>query len=209
MTTALKQLPLLVPKAPNLPIAPVEFNQQFMDQFSNVLRLYFNQLDNYNQGLVTNVKGYAESYVEAYDRTASIAITTTPTLLTPASFLPTTSSGITYDPTTGVFTFTYAGTYSLSISLNITTSNANQYVYIYAQNNTGSGWTNTTNSGKWYDLVNGQTVQYTNAQAVYRTAGQQIRYYIYSNGSTSSLVTQTLPGVTPTVYVPAIRIQYA
>ena len=33
-------------KAPNLPIAPVEYNQQFQDQFNNVLRLYFNQLDN-------------------------------------------------------------------------------------------------------------------------------------------------------------------
>jgi hypothetical protein len=33
-------------KAPNLPIAPVEYNQQFQDQFSNVLRLYFNQIDN-------------------------------------------------------------------------------------------------------------------------------------------------------------------
>ena len=33
-------------KAPNLPIAPVEYNQQFQDQFNNVLRLYVNQLDN-------------------------------------------------------------------------------------------------------------------------------------------------------------------
>jgi len=33
-------------KAPNLPIAPVDYNQQYQDQFSNVLRLYFNQIDN-------------------------------------------------------------------------------------------------------------------------------------------------------------------
>jgi hypothetical protein len=32
--------------APRLPTAPVEYNQQFMDMFINVLRLYFNQLDN-------------------------------------------------------------------------------------------------------------------------------------------------------------------
>ena len=57
MTTALKILPLLTPKAPNLPISPVEFNQQFIDQFSNVLRLYFNQLDNYNQGLIGTTGG--------------------------------------------------------------------------------------------------------------------------------------------------------
>ena len=32
--------------APNLPYAPNEWNRQFHDQYSNVLRLYFNQLDN-------------------------------------------------------------------------------------------------------------------------------------------------------------------
>ena len=33
-------------KAPNLPIAPVEYSQQYQDQLNNVLRLYFTQLDN-------------------------------------------------------------------------------------------------------------------------------------------------------------------
>jgi hypothetical protein len=33
-------------KAPMLPVAPVEYNAQFMDQVLNILRLYFNQLDN-------------------------------------------------------------------------------------------------------------------------------------------------------------------
>lgn len=32
--------------APRLPAAPVEYSQEFMDQFTNILRLYFTQLDN-------------------------------------------------------------------------------------------------------------------------------------------------------------------
>ena len=32
-------------KAPNLPIAPVEYSQQYQDQLNNVLRLYFALLD--------------------------------------------------------------------------------------------------------------------------------------------------------------------
>jgi microcystin-dependent protein len=40
---------LLSSKAPNLPIAPVEYTQQYMDQVLNALRLYFNQIDNYTQ----------------------------------------------------------------------------------------------------------------------------------------------------------------
>jgi hypothetical protein len=32
--------------APRLPAAPVEYSQQFMDQLTNILRLYFTQVDN-------------------------------------------------------------------------------------------------------------------------------------------------------------------
>jgi hypothetical protein len=33
-------------RAPMLPVAPVEYNAQFMQEVLRVLRLYFNQLDN-------------------------------------------------------------------------------------------------------------------------------------------------------------------
>lgn len=32
--------------APNLPLAPVEYDKQYIDRLNNVLRLYFNRLDN-------------------------------------------------------------------------------------------------------------------------------------------------------------------
>ena len=38
--------------APNLPLAPAEWEQRYQDQFANVLRLYFNRLDNYLSKLV-------------------------------------------------------------------------------------------------------------------------------------------------------------
>lgn len=37
-------------RAPNLPIAPTEYSQQAQNQFSNALRLYFNQIDNFING---------------------------------------------------------------------------------------------------------------------------------------------------------------
>jgi len=37
------------PKAPNLITAPTDYNQQNQQQFLNMLRLYFNQLDNFTQ----------------------------------------------------------------------------------------------------------------------------------------------------------------
>ena len=32
--------------APRLPVAPIEYDQRFMDEFIRILRLYFSQLDN-------------------------------------------------------------------------------------------------------------------------------------------------------------------
>lgn len=35
------------PKAPNLPVGPVEYTQRYQDQLLNILRLYFNTIDNF------------------------------------------------------------------------------------------------------------------------------------------------------------------
>lgn len=43
--------------APNQPIAPVAYDQRFQDQFSNVLRLYFNQIDAFTSSLMANNGG--------------------------------------------------------------------------------------------------------------------------------------------------------
>jgi hypothetical protein len=150
--------------------------------------------------------GGLTDYIEVYDTSTSIPLTTTPTLLKPAS--TGSSTGITYDSSTGVFTFPHAGNYALALHVNAKPSASNQDVYIYAEQNTGSGWVTNTNSGKHYHLVNnGQEVQIVYSQAVHRVAGQQVRYYIYSNDIKVELTTFSLPGTT--AIVPAIRIQYS
>jgi hypothetical protein len=40
--------------APSLPLATMEYNRQYQDQLNNVLRLYFNRLDNLLAQLVTS-----------------------------------------------------------------------------------------------------------------------------------------------------------
>ena len=43
---------LIPPKAPNLLITPpAEYDSRFFEQLNNALRLYFNQLDNFSQGI--------------------------------------------------------------------------------------------------------------------------------------------------------------
>ena len=70
--------------APNLPIAPVDYNQQYQDQFGNVLRLYFNQIDNYTLAYAGTAGGkYIRfPYVSASDSTTQYATANnTPTVV--------------------------------------------------------------------------------------------------------------------------------
>lgn len=56
-TPLFRTAPLIVPATPVLPTAPQEYERQYQDQFANVLRLYFNQLQNFNQLFTTNTGG--------------------------------------------------------------------------------------------------------------------------------------------------------
>jgi hypothetical protein len=147
--------------------------------------------------------------IEAFDRSTSIALLATPQLLKPNSF--TNAKNMTYDSSTGVFTFLTQCEVSLALSVNALASASGQRVFQYAERNTGTGWVPIANSGKVFPLVNNQLTQIVNAQTISRLAGEQIRYFIYtSEVNKVTLVTETLAAVTAnTVYVPAIRIQYA
>lgn len=147
--------------------------------------------------------------IEAFDRSSSITLNTTPTLLRPGSVIN--NKNITYDSSTGVFTFLRECEVTLALTINAVSSAANERVYQYAERNTGSGWTVIANSGKNIELINGQHTQIVNAQTISREPGEQIRYFIYSNTPNKvNLITETLPNTTGvTVYIPAIRIQFA
>jgi len=80
MATALKVGQLQPAKAPNLPIAPVEYIQSYQNELNNAFRLYFNQLDNVNQGVLGQTGGaYLHTIYGAYqsnvDQTISAANT--------------------------------------------------------------------------------------------------------------------------------------
>jgi hypothetical protein len=49
--------PLRPSKAPNLLVAPTEYQQRYIDQLNNALRLYFNQIDNFTQNVTVPPSG--------------------------------------------------------------------------------------------------------------------------------------------------------
>ena len=124
------------PAAPNLPLAPVQYDSRYQEQFNNVLRLYFNRLNN---NLLSLFGSYGGQYVQLplgsfYDTTDQTAASTT------------TAYAITYNTTSisnGIkvlnsseIHFDYPGYYNLQYSVQLSNDdNATQDVDIWFRKN--------------------------------------------------------------------------
>lgn len=79
------EITLRPPKAPNLLVAPIVYDQRYIDQLTNALRLYFNQIDNGMGALLSGTGGSTLSlpYIAASDSTDQLATASnTPTVVT-------------------------------------------------------------------------------------------------------------------------------
>ena len=135
MTTLLKTIALRPPKAPNLPVAPTTYTQQYQDQILNVLRLYFNQIDNFAAPLSTGAGG---TYINfPYAAISSSVTQTTPT---------NTATLLTFNTNDFLNSFTvvnstnitpvYSGVYNLQFSIQLQSlSTATEDVYVWLRIN--------------------------------------------------------------------------
>ena len=129
----IKALTLRPPKAPNLPIGPVEYSQTYQDQLLNALRLYFNQIDNMGsilsgQGgsLLNNPYGAFSSYVDQ----STTANTATLMALETTDF----SNGVSIS--SSKITVVHPGIYNLQFSAQFqNTDNQIQDIYIWLRQN--------------------------------------------------------------------------
>jgi hypothetical protein len=119
---------------PRLPAAPNEYDAQFIEQYSNILRLYFNQLDNLTGVLLGESGGrfvrfpYG-AFSSDQDQTA---IANTATLMT----LNTTDFANEVSIATSKITVVNAGIYNLQFSVQLENSNnAPQDVFIWLKQN--------------------------------------------------------------------------
>jgi hypothetical protein len=132
--TTLKDTPLRPSKAPNLPIAPVEYNQQYVDQLSNALRLYFSQLDNDWAGLLSNLGGAYLTFphIAASDTTNQYALgNNTPTKV--AWNTLDSGNGFTLN-VDGTATALKSGVYKIDYSLQfVNTSNLEHDILVWLQ----------------------------------------------------------------------------
>ena len=111
-----------VPPVPNMPMAPREWGTSYQDQFSNILRLYLNQLT----GLLSTVMGpRGGRYLSSpngsfYDSTDLIAASTTTENVIPLANTYA-SSGVTVRNNTQILV-SAPGTYNIQVSAQLANS---------------------------------------------------------------------------------------
>ena len=120
--------------APNLPLAPKEYSSRYIEQLNNVLRLYFNQLDNFTRELNTSTTtaGLRVPYGALSSDQDQTTTANTATLMT----LNTTdfTNGVTIS--SSKITVANAGIYNLQFSAQFSnTDTAFQDVYIWLKQN--------------------------------------------------------------------------
>jgi hypothetical protein len=120
--------------APRLPAAPDQYNPEFIEQYSNILRLYFNQLDNLT-GVVLGESGgrFIRFPYGAFSSNQDQTTTAnTATLMT----LNTTDFSNEVSLTSSKITVANAGIYNLQFSVQLeNTDNAPQDVFIWLKQN--------------------------------------------------------------------------
>ena len=119
---------------PRLPAAPAEYDAQFIEQYSNILRLYFNQLDNLTGVLLGESGGrYIRFPYGAFSSNQDQTTTAnTATLMT----LNTTDFSNDVSISSSKITVANTGIYNLQFSVQLeNSSNASQDVFIWLKQN--------------------------------------------------------------------------
>lgn len=136
MATTINTTRLRNPVAPRLPAAPVEYDQRYIEQYSNVLRLYFNQLDSFNSSLTAGEGGAYLNfpYGAFYDTTDQTAASTT--VAYPITFTSTSSSnGVSIESSSHI-KFDVDGIYNIQFSVQLSNlDNAPQDIDIWFRKN--------------------------------------------------------------------------
>ena len=126
---------IINPAVPNLPLGTDEYERRYQDQFTNILRLYFNQLRNSLADLLSNAGGRYISFpygaFSSYTSQSTTANTATLLTLSNTDF----SNSVSLQ-TGSKMTVENAGIYNLQFSVQIQNlDNAPQDVYIWLRQN--------------------------------------------------------------------------
>lgn len=136
-TILARTIPLIPPQEPRLLAAPVEYSAQYQEQYSNALRLYFNQLQNFFQLLSSNPGGafIQFPYGAFHDTTTQTAAATGTAYAVTFNSTDLTNTVTVGSPTSRIVIGT-AGVYNFQFSLQLDkASGAGAHTFIWARVN--------------------------------------------------------------------------
>jgi hypothetical protein len=131
--------PLIPPRAPNLPVGPVQYNYQYVDQLNNIFRLYFNTIDNDFNGLLGPSGGAYLNipHIAASDTTDQYAAGNNTATQVMWNALDS-GVGFTLDTVSGYATPDRTGVYKIDYSLQFAnTANAAHDIWVWLEVNGG------------------------------------------------------------------------
>jgi hypothetical protein len=174
---------LIPPKAPNLPVGPLQYDQRYQDQLLNTLRLYFNTLDN-TFGSLLGVGGGGGQYIRfPYGAFEDTVVQTAPANTAQVMRLNSTTytNGVSVAAHTAVFTGSIATT-------NLTVATMTSGAIYLGMTLTGGAITAGT-------LVVSQTSGTAGGAGVYVVSISQTRTSLTITGSVASEITVAQAGI--------------
>jgi len=123
--------------APRLPAAPIQYDAQFIEQYSNILRLYFNQLDSLTGALLGESGGrYVRFPYGAFHDTTTQTAAATGTAYAVTFNSTDLSNDVSIGSPTSKIVVANAGIYNFQFSLQLDkSSGAAGHTYIWARVN--------------------------------------------------------------------------
>jgi len=123
--------------APRLPSAPDQYSPQYQEQFMNILRLYFNQIDGLTGTLVGDIGGrYIQMPYGAFHDTTTQSAAATGTAYAVTFNSTGLSNGVAIGSPTSKITVTNAGIYNFQFSLQLDKASGSAgHTYIWARIN--------------------------------------------------------------------------
>ena len=138
---------IINPAVPNLPLGPEQYERRYQDQFTNILRLYFNQLRNALGELFTTNGGRFLSFphvAASYNDDQYATAANTPTIVKWNTF--DSGSGFTLNAD-NTATAQFSGIYKITYSLQFAnTDNAAHDAIVWLRVNGGASANDVTNS---------------------------------------------------------------
>jgi hypothetical protein len=177
-----------VTKAPALPFAPVQYDRSYSDTTHNILRQYFNTLDNVTGQLLSNAGGHFLTFphIAAQDSTDQYATATnvaTKVLWTALD----SQLGFTLNPNSTA-TPTYSGVYKIDYSLQVfnTASQIHElYVWLQVNGVNVPGSTSIFSVPERHGGVDGAMVAYSSVTFL-MTGGDEVALYWATNQAATS-----------------------